>query len=261
LDSRERTTIEGDAVHITPQAFRAYVAGLRGVDDQAVRVPATIVGTFQPGVFERLKERTAAVPDVDGHRSAMLQRGTIGSLEVLVGCFPVGAPATAMYMEELIAFGARRFFFVGTAGSLQPSLPIGSLALATGAVRDEGTSFHYLPPHVEPRPAPTLLSTLQSTATARGHTIPLGRVWTIDAPYRELSAKVQRYAADGVLAVEMEAAAIFAVAEFRSVQAALLVAMSDELFHQWIPGFHSEQLQASLNEAVEIVLAAALAPA
>lgn len=118
-------------------------------------------------------------------------------------------------MEELIASGAHRFLFAGVAGSLQPALPIGALALATSAIREDGTSYHYLPPDRVPRSSGVLTQRLRDAAGAagaRGQALAEGPVWTTDAVYRETSTKVARYAAQGAVAVEMEAAALFAVA-------------------------------------------------
>lgn len=244
-------------VHITPQDFRAYTAQVRGVDTEDVRVPALVMGAFQRDIWQHLRERTAAAPDPSGHPREMVEHGTLGDRELVVAKFPVGAPAATVLMEELIAFGARRFLFISAAGSLQPSSPIGSLALATSAIREEGTSFHYLPPEAVPCAAPALVDALHAAAYARGRVLPIGSVWTIDAQYRELSSKVTRYAAQGVLAVEMEAAALFAVAEYRRAEAALLVVIGDELFHPWRPGFHLDELRIGLGEAAKIVLEAA----
>lgn len=243
--------------HINPTDFRAYLARRRGVPIEEVRAPALIVATFQPEVRDRLWAITAAEHDpATPQRGDVIRRGTVGGREVGAAFFPVGAPAAAMILEELIACGARRLLFVGSAGSLQPRLPIGALALATSAIREEGTSFHYLPPDAVPRPSPILLEALRRSARAHGQSPEEGPVWTIDAVYRELSAKVTAYAAQGVLAVEMEAAALFAVAEYRGVEAALIVAMSDELFHPWRPGFHAAEYRAGMEMALDIALGA-----
>jgi uridine phosphorylase len=250
---------DGAVVHITPQAHRAYLAARRGVAPHKVRVPPLLVGTWQRLVWARLHERTAAGPDPFGpfrDDPEHFACGRHGGRDLLIGRFPIGAPATITLVEDLIACGARRLLFVGAAGSLSRDLPIGSLALATGANREEGTSFHYLPADASPRPAPALLAALRRAASDRRRTLAEGPVWTTDAVYRELTAKVQAYAAQGVLAVEMEAAALFAVARFRGVEAALIVAMSDELFHPWVAGFHAEEYRSGILEATEIALAA-----
>jgi purine-nucleoside phosphorylase len=114
-----------------------------------------------------------------------------------------------------------------------------------------------LPTDVVPRASPSLVRALQRTARAHGLTVPAGPVWTIDGVFRELASKVRRYAAQGVLAVEMEAAALLAVAQFHRVEAALIVAMSDELFHSWQPGFHAVEFEQDIRLALDVALDAA----
>lgn len=253
-------TYEDGPAHITPAAFHAYLAARRGLQPEDLRVAPLVVGTFQRRLWQRLCDRTDAVPDPVapyGWDVDAMARGSMDGRDLSVVRLPIGAPAAVTWMEELIVAGARRFIFAGTAGSLQPRLPIGALALATGAVREEGTSYHYLPPDVVPHASPSLVAALQASGTARGRELAEGAVWSTDAVYRETSAKVARYAAQGVLGVEMEAAALFAVAMARQVDAALIVAMSDELFHPWTPGFHHDALLAGMREAAEIALDAA----
>jgi uridine phosphorylase len=247
-----------DPPHFTPQDWAAYFARVHGLTLDQMQVPPVVIGTFQHVVWERLLQRTAADTDAAWPRHEdRLARGTIGGRAVEVARLMIGAPAAAILMEELIACGARRFLFVGTAGSQQPILPIGAVALAATAVREEGTSFHYLPAGATASASPALLAAPHRSAMARGHDLPSGAVWTTDAPYRELSSKVARYAEQGVLAVEMEAAALFAAAEFRGVEAALIVAISDGLFHPWYPGFHAEALNEGILEALEVAIDAA----
>ncbi len=253
-------TYEDGPAHITPAAFHAYLAAQRGMAPEDLCVAPLVVGTFQRRIWQHLWDRTDAVPDPTapyGWDIDAMARGSVNGRDVSVVRLPIGAPAAVTWMEEFIVAGARRFIFAGTAGSLQPSLPIGSLALATSAVREEGTSYHYLPPDVVPYASPSLVTALRTAGEARGCELRAGPVWTTDAVYRETSAKVARYAAQGVLGVEMEAAALFAVAMTRQVDAALIVAMSDELFHPWTPGFHHDALLAGMREAAEIALDAA----
>jgi uridine phosphorylase len=120
-----------------------------------------------------------------------------------------------------------------------------------GAEREDGTSHHYLPAGEVVAADPDLSAALAESATARDATVVRGRSWTIDAPYRETVGAIRRHREAGVCVVEMEAAAIFAVARVRGVRAGLIVAVSDELFgHEWNPGFqHASYLDALLVAA------------
>ncbi|WP_446040138.1 nucleoside phosphorylase [Streptomyces sp. SID1121] len=145
------------------------------------------------------------------------------------GGFGPGAPAAALIVEQLIALGTRRIITLGTAAALHPDLGPGDAVLGDSALRDEGLSHHYLPPGRTARPSAGLTGHLARTLRARGIAVRRGPVWSTDAPYRETAAEVARYAAEGILLADMEAAAVFAVAEHRNVQAAALFTVADSL--------------------------------
>lgn len=129
----------------------------------------------------------------------------------------VGAALTCGILEEVIARGCRKFIACGGCGVLNPEIAVGHLIVPTHAIRDEGTSYHYLPPGREVQPHPEAVSAIERVL--QRHQVPyiLGKTWTTDAPYRETHEKVRLRREEGCLAVEMEAAAFFAVAGFRGV--------------------------------------------
>ncbi len=138
--------------------------------------------------------------------------------DALTVCFPgVGAPLAAAVLEELIGLGGRRFVVCGGAGVLDSEIPAGATVLPTAAVRDEGTSYHYLPPGRLSRPHRQAVAAIEAACLARDVEPERGLTWTTDAVYRETRSAVRRRRAEGCLTVEMEAAALFAVARFRKV--------------------------------------------
>ena len=141
----------------------------------------------------------------------------------------VGAPLAAMFLEEIIETGCRTFIGVGGAGGLVPDLTVGHVVVPIAAIRDEGTSYHYLPGSREVEPSPRAVAAIQEVL--QGHRVPFvtGKVWTTDAPYRETRAKVERRVEEGCLAVDMEAAALFAVARFRGAVFGHILAAADDL--------------------------------
>jgi uridine phosphorylase len=141
----------------------------------------------------------------------------------------VGAPLAAAFLEELIARGCRSFVACGGAGVLVPDIALGHVIVPTAAVRDEGTSYHYLAPTREATPSARAIDAV--VATLAQHHVPFvtGKTWTTDALYRETRAKVTRRVAEGCLTVEMEAAAFFAVAAFRDVAFGQLLYAGDDL--------------------------------
>lgn len=141
----------------------------------------------------------------------------------------VGAPLAAAFLEEMIAFGCTKFIACGGAGVLNREIAVGHVIVPSSAIRDEGTSYHYMPPGREVAASPEAVSAIEAVLRAHHVDYLIGKSWTTDAIYRETPAKVQRRKAEGCLAVEMEAAAFFAVARFRGVQCGQLLYGGDDV--------------------------------
>lgn len=129
----------------------------------------------------------------------------------------VGAPVATGLLEEVIAFGCRKFIACGGCGVLEKDIAVGHIVVVLGAVRDEGVSYHYLPPSREVIANENGVNALTKTLHARGVPYRIGKTWTTDAPYRETLNKIIQRKKDGCLVVEMESAALIAVAQFRKV--------------------------------------------
>jgi len=183
--------------------------------------------------------------EVDGRRIAVFHPG-------------VGAPLAGAFFEEAIGAGCRKFVGIGMAGGLVPTVTIGHVTVPTSAVRDEGTSYHYMPASREVPPSAGVVATLE--AVLARHDVPFvsGTTWTTDAPYRETRAKVERRVAEGCITVEMEAAALFAIARFRDVPLGMMFMTSDNLSgDEWdASGFgqHLDTRELLLRLACEAVL-------
>ncbi len=141
----------------------------------------------------------------------------------------VGAPLSAFFLEELIALGGRVFVACGGGGVLDREIDVGHLVVPTSAVRDEGTSYHYLPPGREVEPDAAVLAAIERTLTERGVAYRRAKTWTTDGIYRETPDKVRRRRDEGCAIVEMEAAALFAVARFRGVRLAQILYGGDDV--------------------------------
>ena len=141
----------------------------------------------------------------------------------------MGAPLTAGLLEEVIALGCRKFMACGSAGVLRSDIAVGHIVVPVSAVRDEGTSYHYLPPTREVQASPEAVSAIEQVLNR--HSIPyiLGKTWTTDAFYRETPGKVKLRREEGCLTVEMEAAALFAVARFRQVSLGQILCGGDDV--------------------------------
>ncbi|MFE7337017.1 nucleoside phosphorylase [Streptomyces griseus] len=167
----------------------------------------------------------------------------------LCGGFGLGAPAAALVVEQLAALGTRRIITVGTAASLQHNLRPGALVVCTRALRDEGLSHHYLPPGRTASPSPALTQHLTEALASYDVPVTRGPIWTTDAPYRETTAEVTRYEADGILAADMEAAAVFAVGRCRAVAVATVAAIADSVVDRR-PRRHSPETEHALRAAL-----------
>lgn len=141
----------------------------------------------------------------------------------------VGAPNAAARMEHMIALGCRKFVACGGAGALNGAIAAGHLIIPDSAVRDEGTSYHYLKPSREVAPTPRALAAIEAELRANHHDYIRTKTWTTDAVYRETRSRMNRRRREGCMVVEMEAAAFFAVARFRRVECAELLYAGDSL--------------------------------
>jgi uridine phosphorylase len=243
---------------VTPQQFLESYRQRHGLTEAQAALPAIMVATFQAGPYRQMLDRTKA-QQLEGPHSGAGTAGdrAIGSLDgvpVLVVCITIGAPAAALLLEESIVRGVRVILVVGSAGSLQESLPLGSTVIVEAAEREDGTSHHYLPAGEVVAADPELSDLLETRARALGANPARGSSWTIDAPYRETVGAIKRHRDAGVLVVEMEAAAIFAVAKVRRVRAGVIVAVSDLLSDVWKPGFRSASYLDALTRATDVVM-------
>jgi uridine phosphorylase len=141
----------------------------------------------------------------------------------------VGAPLAAGVLEEVIALGCTKVVACGGAGSLDEGLVLGHAVVVDEAVRDEGTSFHYLGPSRTVVADPHGVRVLEALLEERGVPFLTGKSWTTDAFYREARPRIDRRVAEGCLTVEMEAAAFLAVARFRGIRFAQLLYAGDSV--------------------------------
>ncbi len=141
----------------------------------------------------------------------------------------IGGPYAVLIAEQLRVAGARLILCLTSAGRVSPSLPLPALVVVTSAVRDEGTSLHYLPAG-ECVACPTPIGDLLGgELTGLGWPVVQGSVWTTDAPYRETIEQLQRHANAGVLAVEMQAASLFAFATARRMDIGIVAHVTNAL--------------------------------
>jgi uridine phosphorylase len=215
--------------------------------------PEGVIISYQRSLYDRVLslegiERPHDRPLLHGMVPLPSTDGRVG----IVGRFGIGAPVAATVLEELIGFGVHRFASIGTAGSLQKACGIGSLVVCERSIRDEGVSHHYIEPGTYSFADVALTEALASLLPDATR----GTSWTIDTPFRETIAEARHYQAEGVLCVEMEAAALFAVAAARGVPICSAFTISDSLADLvWDPQFHSTETESGLLRLYEAALA------
>ncbi len=184
---------------------------------------------YQGKALRRLVTRLPG-QERDGWISGELWMTGPGSAPVAIcGRFGKGAPAAGLVLEQLIALGARHIIAVGTAGGLAPCLEPGDIVVCDRAIRDEGLSYHYLPDAQYCAPSQVLTERLCAALRADNQRFYTGMSWSTDAPYRETAREVSVYRAENTLTVDMEAAGIFAIGQFRDVHVASAFGISDVL--------------------------------
>jgi uridine phosphorylase len=190
--------------------------------------PEGVILCLYRGVMKRFGWKYRA-RRVDGFQAEVYVTERRGRRVGVVGGFGIGAPAATNIAEELIAWGAKRIVILSLGGGVQPSLAPGSLVLCDRAVRDEGTSYHYLPPARDVAASASLVGTLSAALDSRGLAHVVGATWSTDAPYRESREEAAAFQRDGVQAVDMESAGVFAAAQVRGIDAATVLVVGDSL--------------------------------
>ena len=147
----------------------------------------------------------------------------------------IGGPYAVLVAEQLAVCGARVVLGLTSAGRVDPALPIPSIVVASRAVRDEGTSYHYLPPAETVEAPAELPAYLVKELGELAVPVSAGLVWTTDAPYRETAEELDAYARAGVLAVEMQAAALFAFAEAKGFAVGVVAHVTNAVDHAGTP--------------------------
>jgi len=207
-------------------------------------MPERAIVIFYQGVIDSLNER-GLLKKIVNRRSE-------------VGLFPVygiehkgervallnpglGAPSAAGFYDELIALGVRKTVACGSCGVLKREIPRGEIIVVESAVRDEGTSFHYLAPSREISVDRRVIEIIESTLRELSIPYIKGKTWTTDAFYRETKKIVKRRIDEGCIIVEMEASALMAVSRFRDVVFGQLLSSGDDVSgEEWDRRFHPE---------------------
>lgn len=234
--------------HLAPARAIDFFLQEQGLNREDFPLKPTVIGTFNRQLSAFLAERSGAVL-AEQSLPACWREVYTSERGVSIVTLTIGAPAAVTAVEEMLPFGLTHLLIVAASGGLQPSLPIGSAILPERAIREEGTSHHYLPPDVAANADPELLRRLESACRAHKLDPPRGLHWTTDAIYREHREKIARYQELGVTSVDMEISALYVLASYRGFKCASVVVISDELYEPYRLGFRSPELVEGMSRA------------
>lgn len=240
----------------TAEMTVGFQTSRHGVSIDKVGIAPLVVGSWNTETIKSLVETVGAEESSDwwwGPRYP-LYNGQIGNRKVSLVSLPLGAPATILVMEELIACGVRAFIGLGSAGSIQPEAPVGTCFIPTSCIRDEGTSPHYLASEDGLRPAQRLVRALERARVKKGVVAYTGPIWTTDAPYREMVTTIENYRLRDVLGVDMETSAMYALGTYRNIEVCNFLVVSDELWRDWRPAFGLPEFKEAMKRAEEVVI-------
>lgn len=180
--------------------------------------PDTAVSCFERHTFQRMVDRLSAV-EIGRVSCATFEmpvyRAEYRGKEVVLFQSYVGAPCCAGALDELFAMGVEKVVLFGSCGVLDQSIENCGIIVPTAALRDEGTSYHYAPASDEIEVNPRYREEFCRILARHSCSCAEGKVWTTDGIYRETAEKVRRRKAQGCICVDMECAAVAAVAQFR----------------------------------------------
>ena len=205
-----------------------------------------------PGRVERIAAQCDEHSTVAENREYRVVNATYDGVDLTICSTGIGSPSAAVAIEELDAVGVETVIRVGTTGALQSGIEIGDMVVATGAGKDEGTTKRYEDATVPAVATHEVVSSLLAGARARDEDVHVGPIATDDAFYAETEEYVADWEAAGLLAVEMEAAAIFSLARRRGMRAGAICTVDGNLMEGTQKGeTDDEELPSKAKNNVE----------
>jgi purine-nucleoside phosphorylase len=196
---------------------------------------------------------------VNGERGLLGYTGAWEGKRVSVQGTGMGCPGATIVFEELIQLGCKRLLRVGTCGGMQTAHSLGDLVVAISAIPHDATALHLVlgDPHC-PTASWELIHEAVHVAKEAGQPLHVGPIVSTDLFYQADSGIVERWAKRGVLAIEMEAAALFTVGAIRGVQTGCLLTVSDIVVGGTFTRISYPDLQAAVDRMTRIALAVAV---
>lgn len=194
---------------------------------------------------------------VNDYRYLLVFTGEYRGCRLSVATTGMGAPSTAIVVEELCNLGARVLIRVGSAGGIAADVDAGDVVVASGSIRDDGTTSQYLPLAFPAIPDPDLFRLTLDSANSVIPAAKCGVVISSDAFYRNYDdQKMQLMMRSGVKAIEMESGCVFIVSQYRGVRASALFAIDGSVSkHAVKPQGAEEHFKNAEEQSIRIGLA------
>lgn len=177
-----------------------------------------------PQRVERAKKYLENVREIVFNREYRSITGYYKGTKILVMSTGMGGVSVGIAVEELKNIGVETMIRIGSCGALQKDIHLGELIIATGAVRDEGTSKAYVESTYPAIPDTELVCSMIETAKECGVTYHVGKVRSHDTFYTEREEEISRYwSKKGILGADMETAALFVVGDLRGIKTASIL--------------------------------------
>jgi uridine phosphorylase len=230
-----------------------------------------------PARVEKISAGWTGVNEVCNVREYRIVTGEMEGLRVSAASTGIGAPSTAVLLEELAKLGSHTFIRVGNSGGLSPALELGELAITTGCVRDDGTSRSYVLPEYPAVAHYEVVGALVRSAAARSLPYHTGITWSLDAFYARnaildpsgemqsmsvggywpshLETRIRDMQAAGVMNCEMESGVLLTLSGLFGLRSGCICVVSDRT--PW-PGPAEIDLDRNMSTCIEVAQAAML---
>lgn len=173
--------------------------------------------------------------------------------EIVAVCNPgLGGPSAGGFTEELIARGVKKIIACGSCGVLDRSIIRGEVIVVNSAVRDEGFSYHYIPPSAEIDCDIDVVKSLENTLEKEKVKFITGKTWTTDAFFRETEKRVKLMKDSGCISVEMESASLIALSKFRNIKFGQILSSGDDVSGKTWDSRYSENSKSHKEKLFEL---------
>jgi len=227
------------------------------VDEGDVHEIALIPGN--PDRVDRIADHCDESELVAENREYRVVNATYDGVDLTICSTGIGCPSAAIAIEELHNVGVETVIRVGTCGGLQTDVEIGDMVVATGSAKEEGTSKRYESETYPAVPDYDTLTALVDAAEANDEDVHVGPIVSDDAFYNESDEYVEDWEEAGLLAIEMEASAVFSLARRRGMNAGAICTADGNLVAGTQKGADSEdelpeKARNNVGRAIDIAL-------